>query len=117
MTTTTTYPKVEDYISEETKQKLHETSEAIKSFEDYERNTWAETLVGAAIGSIIGIIAEVLFIKKWDWARHKKITNLLITGATSKEQYKTYCILANICNGISCAYAAYKFITCSRKNK
>lgn len=113
MTNTTTYPKVEDFISDETKQKLNATSESIKSYEEYERTTWFNTLVGTAIGSVLGILIQFIFIKKWNWSAHKKITNLLMTSANSKKQYKKYCIFANICNAISCSYAAYKFITCS----
>lgn len=107
MTTTTTYPK---------KTKTAETEKATTKVVDFETKSTATNAIAAIIGSLIGVGIEVLMIKKWDFSKHSKITNFLMTASRNTEEYKKYCIVANTLNAVTCGYYILQYIECRKRN-
>ena len=103
-----------DYGMNDSFSKLHyRTAKALNDYhkvvEESERNT---IIQGAT--ALLTLITTIIISKRYDWAKHKKITNLLMTGANDPKHFKLVAIATNIWNAAIVTAQAVKYIRAKR---
>lgn len=81
-----------------------------KAVEESERNT----LILQGTAALLTLFYSIVISKRYDWSKHKKITNLLMTGVNDSKHFKMVAIATNIWNTAVVTAQAIKYIRVKR---
>jgi hypothetical protein len=104
-----------DYGMNEAFRKLHDrTAKALNDYHKVVEESERNTLILQSISALFTLIATIIIYKRYDWSGHKKITNILMTGANDSKHFKMVAIATNIWNAVVVTAQAIKYIRALR---
>lgn len=104
-----------DYGMNNAFRKLHyKTAKALKDYHKVVVESERNTLMLQGAAALLTLVTTIVISKKYDWTKHKKITNLLMTGANDSKHFKIVAVATNIWNAIIVTAQTMKYIRAKR---
>lgn len=104
-----------DYGMNESFRKLHyKTAKALKDYHKVVIESERNTLIIQGAVALLTLATTIVISKRYDWSKHKKITNLLMTGVNNPKHFKLVAIATNIWNAAIVTVQAVKYIRVKR---
>jgi hypothetical protein len=92
----------------------YRTAKAINDYHKAVVEAEKNTLILQGAAALLTLATTIIISKRYDWSKHKKITNLLMTGANDSKHFKLVAIATNIWNAAIVTAQTVKFIRAKR---
>jgi hypothetical protein len=92
----------------------YRTAKAINDYHKAVVEVEKNTLILQGAAALLTLVTTIVISKRYDWTKHKKITNLLMTGANDPKHFKLVAIATNIWNAAIVTAQTVKYIRTKR---
>ena len=100
-----------DYGMDKAFNKLrYRTAKAIDDYHKAAVEAERNTLILQGVSALTGLVLQMVVLKKYNWSKHSKIWNLLLTGANNSKQYKCWMTVSNIWSAIVLVLQTKKYL-------